>query len=65
MQLDPMEMARTLESFDSYGILSYLTDHADSKDRAKHIRQLHFAKKAPPYRTILAPETWQALQEEL
>ena len=65
MQLDPMEMARTLESFDSYGILSYLTDHADSKDRAKHIRQLHFAKKAPPYRTILAPKTWQALQEEL
>ena len=65
MQLDPMEMANTLESFESYGILSYLTDHADSKDRAEHIRKMHFGKKKTTYRTILSPETWQALKDGL
>ena len=62
MHLDPMEMANTLESFESYGILSYLTDHADSKDRAKHIRKMHF-KDNGPYRPILSPGTWKALKE--
>jgi predicted Zn-dependent protease len=62
MHLDPMEMANTLETFESYGILSYLTDHADSKDRAKHIRKMHF-KDNGPYRPILSPGTWKALKE--
>ena len=61
MHLDPMEMANTLESFESYGILSYLTDHADSKDRAEHIRKMHF-KPNGPYRQILSTETWEALK---
>ena len=61
MHLDPMEMANTLESFESYGILSYLTDHADSKERAKHIRKMHFKKTT--YRPVLSPETWKALKE--
>ena len=62
MHLDPMEMANTLETFESYGILSYLTDHADSKDRAEHIRKMHF-KDNGPYRPILSPGTWKALKE--
>lgn len=62
MGLDPMEMANTLESFDSYGILSYLTDHADSKDRAEHIRKMHFAPNTT-FRSILSPESWQMLKE--
>jgi hypothetical protein len=45
--------------------LSYLTDHADSKDRAEHIRKMHFGKKKTTYRTILSPETWQALKDGL
>jgi Zn-dependent protease with chaperone function len=61
MHLDPMEMANTLESFESYGILSYLTDHSDSKERAEHIRKMHFKKTT--YRPILSPETWKALKE--
>ena len=62
MHLDPMEMANTLETFESYGILSYLTDHADSKDRAEHIRKMHF-KDNGPYRPILSSGTWKALKE--
>lgn len=62
MRLDPLEMANTLESFESYGILSYLTDHADSKDRAEHIRQMHFGKNTT-FRSILSPESWQMLKE--
>lgn len=62
MHLDPMEMANTLETFESYGILSYLSDHADSKDRAEHIRKMHF-KDNGPYRPILSPETWNALKD--
>ena len=61
MHLDPMEMANTLESFESYGILSYLTDHSDSKERAEHIRKMHFKKTT--YHPILSPETWKALKE--
>ncbi len=62
MRLDPMEMANTLESFESYGILSYLTDHADSKDRAEHIREMHFGKNTT-FRSILSPESWQQLKQ--
>ena len=62
MRLDPMEMANTLESFESYGILSYLTDHADSKDRAEHIRKMHFGKNTT-FRSILSPESWQQLKQ--
>ena len=64
MRLDPMEMANTLESFESYGILSYMTDHADSKDRAEHIRKMHFGKNTT-FRPILSPATWQSLKEGL
>lgn len=64
MHLDPMEMANTLESFESYGILSYLTDHTDSKERAEHIRKMYFGKNTA-FRSILSAETWQALKEEL
>lgn len=60
MHLDPMEMANTLESFESYGVLSYLTDHSDSKARAEHIRQLHFPPNGP-FCPILSPATWEAL----
>jgi hypothetical protein len=59
-----MEMANTLESFESYGILSYLTDHADSKERAERIRKMHFDKNAV-YRSILSPDTWEALKERM
>lgn len=62
MHLDPMEMANTLETFESYGILSYLTDHADSKERARRIRKMHFSHNGP-YRKILSQETWDRLQE--
>ena len=62
MHLDPMEMANTLESFESYGILSYLTDHADSRERAERIRKMHFGKETT-YRSILSPETWELLKE--
>lgn len=62
MHLDPMEMANTLETFESYGILSYLTDHADSKERARRIRKMHFPHNGP-YRRILSQETWDKLQE--
>ena len=62
MHLDPMEMANTLESFESYGILSYLTDHADSRERAERIRKMHFGKETA-YRSILSPETWELLKE--
>ena len=62
MHLDPMEMANTLESFESYGILSYLTDHADSKKRAENIRKMHF-KNNGPFRRVLSPETWKELKE--
>ena len=64
MHLDPMEMANTLESFESYGILSYLTDHADSRERAERIRKMHFDKNAV-YRSILSPDTWEALKERM
>ena len=64
MHLDPMEMANTLESFESYGILSYLTDHADSKERAARIRKMHFGKNTT-FRPVLSPETWQALKNGL
>jgi Zn-dependent protease with chaperone function len=63
MHLDPMEMANTLESFESYGILSYLTDHADSKERAERIRKMHFGKNTT-YRSILSPESWESLKGE-
>lgn len=62
MHLDPMEMANTLESFESYGILSYLTDHADSKKRAENIRKMHFANNGP-FRRVLSPESWEELKE--
>ena len=62
MRLDPMEMANTLESFESYGILSYLTDHADSKKRAERIRKMQFQHNGS-YRQILSPETWKTLKE--
>ena len=62
MHLDPMEMANTLESFESYGILSYLTDHADSRERAERIRKMRFGKETT-YRSILSPETWELLKE--
>ena len=62
MHLDPMEMANTLESFESYGILSYLTAHADSRERAERIRKMHFGKETA-YRSILSPETWELLTE--
>ena len=62
MHLDPMEMANTLETFESYGILSYLTDHADSKKRAENIRKMHFANNGP-FRQILSPDSWEELKE--
>ncbi len=62
MHLDPMEMANTLETFESYGILSYLMDHADSKKRAEHIRNMHFPNNGP-YRKILSQETWDKLKQ--
>lgn len=62
MHLDPMEMANTLETFESYGILSYLTDHDDSKKRAENIRKIHFANNGP-FRQILSPGTWKDLKE--
>lgn len=62
MHLDPMEMANTLETFESYGILSYLMDHADSKERAEHIRNMHFSNNGP-YRKILSQETWDKLKQ--
>lgn len=62
MHIDPMEMANTLESFESYGILSYLMDHADSKKRAEHIRKMHFPNNGP-YRKILSQETWNKLKQ--
>ena len=62
MRLDPMEMANTLESFESYGILSYLTDHADSKRRAERIRKMQFQHNGS-YLQILSPETWKTLKE--
>ena len=62
MHLDPMEMANTLETFESYGILSYLMDHADSKKRAERIRKMHFQKNGP-YRRILSQETWDKLKK--
>ena len=61
MHINPMEMASTLEKFESYGILSYLMDHADSKKRAEHIRKMHFQKNGP-YRKILSQETWDKLK---
>ena len=61
MHIDPMEMANTLETFESYGILSYLMDHADSKKRAAHIRKMHFPDNGP-YRKILSQETWEKLK---
>ena len=63
MQQDPMEMANTLETFESYGILSYLTDHADSKERAENIRKMRFKRISTP-RPILAPGVWNTLKEE-
>ena len=45
MHLDPMEMANTLETFESYGILSYLMDHADSKKRGTNSNNLVNNKK--------------------
>ena len=62
MHIDPMEMANTLETFESYGILSYFTDHADSKKRAENIRKMHF-KNNGPFRRVLSPETWKELKE--
>ncbi|MBO7069283.1 MAG: M48 family metallopeptidase [Bacteroidaceae bacterium] len=64
MHLNPMEMANTLESFESYGILSYISDHADSKKRAENIRKMHFPHKGP-YRQILSQETWEKLKNSL
>jgi hypothetical protein len=64
MQQDPMEMANTLETFESYGILSYLTDHADSKERAENIRKMHFKGNIVP-RPILSPGVWNTLKEEI
>lgn len=62
MRLNPMEMANMLEKFESYGILSYLVDHADSKERAAHIRSMHFEKQSS-FRNILSPATWKHLGE--
>jgi len=62
MHLNPMEMANTLETFESYGILSYLTDHADSKKRAENIRKMHFVNNGP-FCQILASDTWEDLRE--
>ena len=62
MHLNPMEMANTLETFESYGILSYLMDHADSKKRAENIRKMHFPNNGP-YRQILSQKTWNKLKE--
>lgn len=62
MHLDPMEMANTLETFESYGVLSYLMDHADSKKRAEHIRKMQFSNNGP-YRKILSEETWIRLKK--
>ena len=62
MHLDPMEMANTLETFESYGVLSYFMDHSDSKKRAEHIRKMHF-KKNGPYRQILSEEAWVRLKK--
>lgn len=62
MHLDPLEMATTLEKFESYGIFSYLTDHDDSKKRADRIRKMEFSDNGP-YRQILSSETWERLQE--
>lgn len=62
MHLDPMEMANTLETFESYGILSYLMDHADSKKRAERIRKMHFSNNGP-YRKILSQETWDKIKQ--
>lgn len=62
MHLDPMEMANTLETFESYGVLSYLLDHADSKKRAEHIRKMHFSNNGP-YHQILSEETWIRLKK--
>lgn len=62
MHLDPMEMANTLETFESYGVLSYLMDHADSKKRAEHIRKMQFSNNGP-YRKILSAETWIRLKK--
>jgi predicted Zn-dependent protease len=64
MQQDPMEMANTLETFESYCILSYLTDHADSKERAENIRKMHFKGNIVP-RPILSPGVWNNLKEEI
>lgn len=64
MHLDPLEMANTLEQFDSYGLLSYLLDHDDSKKRAARIRKMHFEDNGPR-RQILAPETWEKLKKAL
>ena len=64
MQQDPMAMANTLETFESYGILSYLTDHADSKERAENIRKMHFKGNIVP-RPILSPGVWNTLKEEI
>ena len=61
MHLDPMEMANSLEKLESYGVLSYLSDHADSKDRAARIRKMQF-KSNGPFRQILMPETWNTLK---
>lgn len=62
MHIDPLEMANTLETFESYGILSYLMDHDDSKKRAEHIRKMHFPDNGP-YRKILSRETWDKLKQ--
>lgn len=63
MRQDPMEMANTLETFESYGILSYLTDHADSKERAANIRRMHFDGNIAPH-PILSPDVWDTLKEQ-
>ena len=62
MHLDAKEMATVFEKFESYGLLSYLMTHEDSKKRAERIREMHFTSKKP-FRQILSSETWEAMQE--
>lgn len=62
MHLDPLEMAATLEKFESYGLLSYLMTHDDSKKRAEHIREMDITSEGP-FRQILSPGTWETMQE--
>lgn len=64
MHLDPMEMANCLEKFESYGVFSYLSDHADSQERAARIRKMKF-KPNGPFRQVLMPETWKSLKSHL